>query len=70
MALPSPSGVALFFRENPALTGWDESRGLSTLGKGGLGMHQIRLLVFRLFERRRLRDWFYTVVFIIFVPVG
>lgn len=33
-------------------------------------MHQLRLLVFRLFERRRLRDWFYTVAFIIFVPVG
>jgi hypothetical protein len=33
-------------------------------------MHRLRLLVFRLFERRRLRDWFYTVAFIIFVPVG
>jgi hypothetical protein len=33
-------------------------------------MHQLRLLVFRLFERRRLRDWFYTIAFIIFVPVG
>lgn len=33
-------------------------------------MHQLRLLVFRLFERRLLRDWFYTVAFIIFVPVG
>jgi hypothetical protein len=33
-------------------------------------MHQLRLLIFRLFERRRLRDWFYTVAFIIFVPVG
>ena len=33
-------------------------------------MHQLRLLIFRLFERRLLRDWFYTVAFIIFVPVG
>lgn len=33
-------------------------------------MRQLRLLIFRLFERRRLRDWFYTVAFIIFVPVG
>ncbi len=33
-------------------------------------MHQLRLLVFRLFERRVLRDWFYTIAFIIFVPVG
>jgi len=33
-------------------------------------MHQLRLLVFRLFERRLLRDWFYTIAFIIFVPVG
>ena len=33
-------------------------------------MHQLRRLIFRLFERRPLRDWFYTVAFIIFVPVG
>jgi hypothetical protein len=33
-------------------------------------MHQLRLRIFRFFERRRLRDWFYTVAFIIFVPVG
>jgi hypothetical protein len=33
-------------------------------------MHQLRLLIFRLFEKRLLRDWFYTVAFIIFVPVG
>ena len=33
-------------------------------------MHQLRLLIFQLFERRRLRDWFYTIAFIIFVPVG
>jgi len=33
-------------------------------------MHQLRELIFRLFERRALRDWFYTVAFIIFVPVG
>jgi hypothetical protein len=33
-------------------------------------MHQLRLLIFRFFERRLLRDWFYTVAFIIFVPVG
>jgi hypothetical protein len=33
-------------------------------------MRQLRLLVFRLFERRRLRDWFYTVAFIVSVPVG
>jgi hypothetical protein len=33
-------------------------------------MNQIQTLIFRLFERRRLRDWFYTVAFVIFVPVG
>ena len=33
-------------------------------------MHGLRMLVFRLFERRRLRDWFYTIAFVIFVPVG
>jgi hypothetical protein len=33
-------------------------------------MHRFRLLIFRLFERRPLRDWFYTVAFIVFVPVG
>jgi hypothetical protein len=33
-------------------------------------MHQLRQLIFRLFERRRLRDWFYTISFVIFVPVG
>lgn len=33
-------------------------------------MNSLRMLIFRLFERRRLRDWFYTVAFVIFVPVG
>ena len=33
-------------------------------------MSGLRLLIFRLFERRRLRDWFYTIAFVIFVPVG
>jgi hypothetical protein len=26
--------------------------------------------VFRLYERRQLRNWFYTVAFAVFVPVG
>jgi|SRR5579872_1446253 len=33
-------------------------------------MYGLRMLIFRLFERRRLRDWFYTIAFVIFVPVG
>lgn len=33
-------------------------------------MTRVQKFVFRLFEYRRLRDWFYTVAFIIFVPVG
>ena len=33
-------------------------------------MTSFRIFVFRLFEQRRLRDWFYTVAFLIFVPVG
>lgn len=33
-------------------------------------MTPFRIFVFRLFEQRRLRDWFYTVAFLIFVPVG
>lgn len=33
-------------------------------------MTRVHKLIFRLFERRRLRDWFYTVAFLIFVPVG
>jgi len=33
-------------------------------------MSRLETLVFRLFERRRLRDWFYTAAFLIFVPVG
>jgi hypothetical protein len=33
-------------------------------------MTRFRIFVFRLFEQRQLRDWFYTVAFFIFVPVG
>jgi hypothetical protein len=33
-------------------------------------MHRLRAFVFRLYEQRRLRDWFYTIAFVIFVPVG
>lgn len=33
-------------------------------------MQRLRTFIFRLFEQRRLRDWFYTVAFLIFVPVG
>ncbi len=33
-------------------------------------MSRFRTFVFRLFEKRTLRDWFYTVAFFIFVPVG
>lgn len=33
-------------------------------------MNWVQTVVFQFFERRRLRDWFYTVAFIIFVPVG
>ena len=33
-------------------------------------MTRFRTFVFRLFEKRTLRDWFYTVAFFIFVPVG
>jgi hypothetical protein len=33
-------------------------------------MARFRTLIFWLFEQRRLRDWFYTIAFVIFVPVG
>jgi hypothetical protein len=33
-------------------------------------MTRFRIFVFRLFEKRTLRDWFYTIAFFIFVPVG
>ena len=33
-------------------------------------MIRLRMLVFRLYEQRRLRNWFYTVAFATFVPVG
>jgi hypothetical protein len=33
-------------------------------------MNRVQLFVFRLYERRQLRNWFYTVAFAIFVPVG
>lgn len=33
-------------------------------------MTPFRIFVFRLFEQRRLRDRFYTIAFLIFVPVG
>jgi hypothetical protein len=33
-------------------------------------MNWVQLAIFRLYERPRLRNWFYTVAFGIFVPVG
>jgi hypothetical protein len=33
-------------------------------------MTRFRMFVFRLYEQRQLRNWFYTVSFAIFVPVG
>ena len=33
-------------------------------------MNWVQLSVFRLYERRNLRNWFYTVSFAIFVPIG
>jgi hypothetical protein len=33
-------------------------------------MNWVQLSVFRLYERPRLRNWFYTVAFGIFVPTG
>lgn len=33
-------------------------------------MNWVQLSVFRFYERPRLRNWFYTVAFSIFVPVG
>ncbi|MEI9975204.1 MAG: hypothetical protein WDO73_25990 [Ignavibacteriota bacterium] len=33
-------------------------------------MNQLNVFVFRLYERRNLRNWFYTIAFAIFVPVG
>ncbi len=33
-------------------------------------MTWVQLSVFRLYERPRLRNWFYTVAFSIFVPIG
>jgi hypothetical protein len=33
-------------------------------------MNRVQVFVFRLYEKRELRNWFYTVAFAIFVPVG
>jgi hypothetical protein len=33
-------------------------------------MNSVQLSIFRLYERPRLRNWFYTLAFGIFVPVG
>jgi hypothetical protein len=33
-------------------------------------MNRAQLFVFRFYEIRELRNWFYTVAFAIFVPVG
>jgi hypothetical protein len=33
-------------------------------------MNRVQLYVFRLYEQRQLRNWFYTIAFAIFVPVG
>jgi hypothetical protein len=33
-------------------------------------MNWVQLSVFQLYERRHLRNWFYTVAFAIFVPIG
>jgi hypothetical protein len=33
-------------------------------------MKWFKLFVFRLYERRHLRNWFYTISFAIFVPIG
>jgi hypothetical protein len=33
-------------------------------------MNWVQLSVFRLYERPRLRNWFYTIAFSIFVPIG
>lgn len=33
-------------------------------------MNWVQLSVFRLYERRLLRNWFYTIAFAIFVPIG
>jgi hypothetical protein len=33
-------------------------------------MKWFRLFIFRLYEQRLLRNWFYTVSFAIFVPIG
>ena len=33
-------------------------------------MNWVQVSVFRLYERRDLRNWFYTIAFAIFVPIG
>ena len=33
-------------------------------------MNWVQVSVFRLYERRLLRNWFYTISFAIFVPIG
>jgi hypothetical protein len=33
-------------------------------------MNRVQLLVFRFYEQHKLRNWFYTIAFAIFVPVG
>lgn len=33
-------------------------------------MTRLRDFIFRLYEQRRFRNWFYTLAFLVFVPVG
>jgi hypothetical protein len=33
-------------------------------------MNRLRVFIFRLYEQPRLRNWFYTLAFAIFVPIG
>jgi hypothetical protein len=33
-------------------------------------MTRLRMFVFRLYEQQKLRNWFYTLSFAVFVPVG
>jgi hypothetical protein len=33
-------------------------------------MNRVQLFIFRLYEKRQLRNWFYTAAFAIFVPAG
>src|ERR1022692_4781540 len=65
-----PVGLALFSSRNTDSPGCSEVLAHANLAVGDALMNRAQVFVFRFYEQRELRNWFYTVAFAIFVPVG